>query len=114
MVAQMRAALQMSAELLTAVCGMQTAPVGSASPSVAAAASALGSGAGGDSKRLSGWDMLVRVMLAALGLTLIIGAGCFARWGPVPNRFSAGSGGDEAEADEEEANPTFEAEDSEK
>eukprot|EP01046_Picozoa_sp_COSAG06_P068709 COSAG06_NODE_18398_length_889_cov_1.593671_1_plen_74_part_10 len=73
MVAQMRAALQMSAELLTAVCGMQTAPVGSASPSVAAAASALGSGAGGDSERLSGWDMLVRVMLAALGLTLIIG-----------------------------------------
>jgi hypothetical protein len=108
MIVQMRTALSPFAGLITSLsCPAATGTVGGASPS----ASALGSG-GGDSESLSIWDKLLRVLLAALGLALIIGAGCFARWGPVPNRFSAGSSGDKVEGDEETANPTFEAEDS--
>ena len=104
MIVQMRTALSPFAGLITSLsCPAATGTVGGASPS----ASALGSG-GGDSESLSIWDKLLRVLLAALGFTLIIGAGCFARWGPVPNRFSAGSSGDKVEGDEETANPTAE------
>ena len=95
MIAQMRAALSPFAGLIVSFsCPAATGTVGGASPSVGAAASALGSDGGGDNENLSLWDKLLRVMLFALGLALIVGAGCFARWGPVPNRFSANSSGD--------------------
>ena len=38
---------------------------------------------------------LLRLLMLSLVLTLLIFAACFARWGPIPNRFSASKGSED-------------------
>lgn len=109
MLAQMQAALRPSVTLLNALTCVEGLPPSSAAIS-----------GGGTATKVSGteaiqgdglWSKLLRILVLSLVLTLLIFAACFARWGPIPNRFSASKGSEDEVDAEASDNPVFEKDD---
>ncbi len=110
MLAQMQAALRPSVTLLNALTCVEGLPPAAAAISGGGIATNV---PGTEAIQGDGvWARLLRLLALSLVLTLLIFAACFARWGPIPNRFSVASKGSEDEVDAEESgNPVFEKDD---
>ena len=110
MLAQMQAALRPSVTLLNALTCVEGLPPASAAISGGGIATNVPG-----TEAIQGDGMvskLLRLLMLSLVLTLLIFAACFARWGPIPNRFSASKGSEDEVDAEASDNPVFEKDDS--